>query len=74
MNDLEKSNISWTFLIHLSQRFKLDDVYNGMILSPSTIHIKKNELNRKKYFFFNVFLQIHTHENVLVLKSTNKVD
>ena len=37
------------------------------------IHTKKSELN-KKCFFINFFLQIHTHENVLVLKSTNKVD
>jgi hypothetical protein len=37
------------------------------------IHTKKNELNKKSFFYY-LFLQIHTHENVLVLKSTNKVD
>ena len=29
---------------------------------------------RTQYFFIDFFLQIHTHENALVLKSTNKVD
>ena len=53
---------------------KSNDVYNGMILLPSNIHTKKNELNKKKIFFINCFLQIHTHENVLVLKNTYKVD
>ena len=46
-----------------------------MILLPSNIHTKKNERNKKNVgFFINCFLQIHTHENVLVLKSTYKVD
>ena len=42
------NHISRTFLNHSSHWFKLNDVYNGMIISPSNIHTKKNELNKKK--------------------------
>ena len=61
------NHISRTFLNHSSHWFKLNGYINV------NIHTKKNELNKKSFFYY-LFLQIHTHENVLVLKSTNKVD
>ena len=57
------NHISPTFLNLSFHCSKLNDVYNGMIISPSnrghvTISIhKKNELNKKCFFLINFFFK-----------------
>ena len=49
--------------------------YHLLIEDKCQYPYKKEWTKEKMWFFKNLFLlQIHKHENVLVLKSTNKVD
>jgi hypothetical protein len=60
MTDLEKAGKydCWNYLRGESHWFKLNDVYNGMIISP--IYTKKNELNKKMFFSLMFSSNIHT--------------
>jgi hypothetical protein len=64
--------------LSLSPRYQLFSkaMPRTIVGTEGTIKVYKKERTKlkKMLFFINVFLQIHSHENVLVLKSTNKVD